>query len=349
MRYTVLSVAYPLVPVSSDTAGGAEQIVWLLDRQIVSAGGRSLVMAAKGSRVSGEWIPTPAWDGAINSEVRAWAAREHRRILNQNLRGVDIVHFHGLDFHSYLPDGNVPCLATLHLPLDWYPAGIFSDSRIVLNCVSTSQRTGCPAPARTIHHGVEVSSFGAPYRKKNYALSLGRVCPEKGFHFAIGAARRARVPLLIAGRVFPYQAHERYFQREIAPRLGACVRFAGPAGSRKKRRLLSEAKCLLIPSTVAETSSLVAMESIASGTPVIAFRSGALPEIVEHGRTGFIVAGEAEMAEAIGCVDQLSPDECRCRARDRFSAGRMAREYFEFYREMKAGEVIENCTSVPVV
>jgi len=349
MRYTVLSVAYPLVPVSFDTAGGAEQIVSVLDRQIVAAGGRSRVMAAEGSRIAGELIPTPRWDDAIDPEVRAWAACEHRRILNRNLRGVDVVHFHGLDFYEYLPDRDVPCLATLHLPPEWYPPQIFADSRVVLNCVSSSQRARCPAASKTIRHGIDVESFRAPVRKRNFALALGRICPEKGFHFAIGASRRARVPLLIAGQVFPYAEHERYFERDIRGRLGADARFVGAAGFRKKRRLLSAAKCLLVPSTVAETSSLVAMEALSCGTPVVAFRSGALPEIVEHGRTGFIVNDESEMAEAIACVDRLNPSELRRRAKENFSAERMAREYFDLYREMKVGEGSENRTSIPVV
>jgi glycosyltransferase involved in cell wall biosynthesis len=356
MHRTVLSVAYPLVPVTPDTAGGAEQILSILDRKIVERGGRSLVIAAEGSRVCGELIASQGWSGPINARVRARAAAEHRRLVNQVVRDsrVDVVHLHGLDFAEYLPEEGVPCLATLHLPPEWYPASIFSRPRagLLYTCVSGSQRRACPPsaiPIRAIDDGIDVESFPAPARKRNYALALGRICAEKGFHFAIRAAERARVPLIIAGRVFPYEAHQRYFQLEIAPRMNQCVRFVGPAGFRKKRHLLSCARCLLVPSTVAETSSLVAMEAAASGTPVIAFRSGALPEIVEHGRTGFIVADEHEMAEAIGRVDELSPHECRAVAEERFSAARMATEYFRLYEEMSpvVGEVIENRTSRP--
>ncbi len=354
MRFTVLSVAYPLVPVSSDTAGGAEQIVSLLDRHIVASGGRSIVMAAEGSRVRGVLIPTPKWDGPIDTQVREWAAREHRRILNQALQGIDIVHFHGLDFREYLPEADIPCVATLHLPTGWYPQEIFTmrRERMVYVCVSSSQQGGCQpstVPIRTIQQGIDVDSFAMPPRKRWYALALGRICPEKGFHFAIGAAQRAGAPLVIAGQVFPYQAHQQYFQHEIAPRLRRCVRFVGPVGLGQKRRLLSRAKCVLIPSTVAETSSLVAMEALASGTPVIAFGSGALPEIVEHGRTGFIVHDEAEMAEAIHRTGEIDSEDCRAAARERFSAARMAREYFDLYEQVKfrVGEVVENCTSRP--
>ncbi len=343
MQLTVLSVAYPLVPVSVDTAGGAEQAVAIMDRLLVRAGARSIVMAAEGSSVRGRLIPTPSWSGLIHKEVRAWAAREHRRILKETLRGlkVDVVHFHGLDFHEYLPNDGVPCLATLHLPPAWYPPEIFTgvSQNLRLNCVSANQRASCPAslvPISTVHHGIDVEGFNVRAAKRDYALALGRICPEKGFHFAIGAAKRAGIRLIISGRVFPYEDHQRYFEREIAPRLDRTVRFVGPAGFRKKRRLLSAARCLLLPSTVAETSSLVAMEALACGTPVIAFKSGALPEIVEHGRTGFIVQSESEMADAIGRTNQLKAGNCRKSARERFSAARMAEEYFRIYREMIA-------------
>jgi glycosyltransferase involved in cell wall biosynthesis len=353
MPFTVLSVAFPLVPVSPDTAGGAEQIVSVLDRHIVQSGGRSLVMAAEGSRVRGELIATPRWDAPIDAQVRTWAAAEHRRILNHHLRDVDVVHLHGLDFHEYLPDGDVPCLATLHLPPQWYAPNVFSETRrgLTYNCVSWHQRRHCPAssvPIHTIPHGLDVELFEWRIEKRNYALALGRICPEKGFHFAISAAERARVPLFIAGQVFAYEAHLQYFRREIAPRLSRCIRFIGPAGFRKKRRLMREAKCVLIPSTAPETSSLVAIEALASGTPVIAFRSGALPEIVEHGRTGFIVDSEFEMADAIREIENIDSLACRAAAVQRFHADRMTREYFELYEQIiDRGEIIENCTGRP--
>src|SRR5207249_5576489 len=129
--------------------------------------------------------------------------------------------------------------------------------------------------------------------------ALGRICPEKGFHFALQAAKMARADLLLAGQVFPYASHVEYFESKIVPRLDERRQFVGPVGFHRKKRLLSKAKCLLVPSTVNETSSLVAMEALAAGTPVIAFPSGALPEIVEHGRTGYLVSDVKEMAQAI--------------------------------------------------
>jgi glycosyltransferase involved in cell wall biosynthesis len=171
----------------------------------------------------------------------------------------------------------------------------------------------------------------ARYRKRDFVLVLGRICPEKNVHAGLEAGRRADVPVLLAGKVFPYEEHERYFEREVRPRLDRRRRFLGPVGARRKRRLLAGARCLLVPSLAPETSSLVAMESIASGTPVVAFPNGALPDVVEEGTTGYLVRNVEEMADAILKCDALDPEVCRQRARARFSLPRMIAAYLDTY------------------
>jgi glycosyltransferase involved in cell wall biosynthesis len=172
--------------------------------------------------------------------------------------------------------------------------------------------------------------------KRNFVLALGRVCPEKGFHLALDAAEMAGAPLLIAGQVFPYPFHQHYFEAEIRPRLGPNARFLGPVGFARKRRLLSAARCLLVPSLVAETGSLVAMEALACSTPVVAFPAGALAEIVEPGVTGFLVNDAREMAEAIVMAAEIDPEQCRATARRRFSLDRMVERYFVVYERLSA-------------
>lgn len=341
MSLTVLSVAYPLTPVGPDAVGGSEQILTLLDTALTRAGHRSIVVACESSKTAGTLVPTPCWTEAITDEVRVWAQEQHRIAIEQALKKwqVDVIHMHSLDFWSYLPSGSVPVLATLHLPPDWYPRKVFKLRRpnLWLNCVSQSETESCPKCARLLPHidnGVDIDRLTFQFRKRNFALALGRICPEKGLHFAIDAAREAGVPLLLAGEVYRYEAHEQYFQSEIEPRLDRRRRFLGPAGFRQKRRLLTQARCLLIPSLVAETSSLVAMEALSCGTPVIAFPSGALPEIIEDGRTGFIVNSQREMASALHAVKFLDPQVCREAARERFSVSHMAGRYIERYKEL---------------
>ena len=346
MTLTVLSVAYPFAPVSPDACGGAEQVAWALDAALVRAGHRSIVVAQEGSRVAGTLVPVPAVEGEITHEVWFRIHAATRAAIARTLQRwpVDVVHMHGIDYHAYLPAIGVPVLATLHLPPSWYPPEVFRPARpdTWLNPVSAAQRRDCPASNAlldAIPNGVDLSRMGCRVRKRGWAMALGRICPEKGFHHAIEAAKAADTPLILAGCVYPYPDHQRYHAEQIVPRLDGRRRYVDAVGLARKRRLLSAAKCLLVSSLAPETSSLVAMESLACGTPVIAFNVGALPEVVEHGRTGLIVGDVREMADAIGQVDRLDPEECRAAARERFSVQRMAARYLDTYRLLVHGRV----------
>jgi glycosyltransferase involved in cell wall biosynthesis len=339
---SILSVAYPFAAVSADAAGGAEQVLFALDRALCEAGHRSIVLAQSRSRVAGRLVAGRAVEGALTEEARAAVRREVRETIMRLLReeAIDLVHFHGIDFADYLPDANTPMLGTLHLPPAWFPASLFAQNRdkLWLNPVSASQAAACP-PSRSllppIENGVPVDALQAVrITRRGYAMVLARICPEKGIHLAVEAAGLAGMSLLIAGDLFPYPEHERYFREEVAPRLDRRRRFIGPVGFARKRRLLAAARCLLVPSLVDETSSLVAREAIACGTPVIAFRRGALAETVEHGVTGFLVDGVEDMASAMARASELDPEAARRIARERFGVDGMARRYLGLYQEL---------------
>jgi glycosyltransferase involved in cell wall biosynthesis len=342
---TVLSIAYPFAAVGPDAVGGAEQVLGMLDRALVEDGHRSIVVASEDSRVRGTLVGTPACDGTAISDARrklAWDA--HRRAIEHVLasRHVDLVHLHGVDFDCYLPAaGPVPKLVTLHLPPHWYPPHALRQARgdVRLHCVSASQHRACPSGLKLlppIENGVPVRALDCRVGKRAFALALGRICPEKNPHDALQAGRIAGIPVLLAGQVFPYELHQSYYQRAVVPLLDALRRFIGPVGFERKRRLLAAARCLLLPSLAPETSSLVAMEALACGTPVVAYPNGALPDIVEHAATGFLVRSPREMAEAIRACDAIPPERCRAAARDRFSAETTIRRYFDVYGQLAA-------------
>jgi glycosyltransferase involved in cell wall biosynthesis len=338
---TVLNVAFPFATVGSDAVGGAEQVLSALDASLVAAGHRSIVMAKEGSQIAGELVSIPLPPGLIDDGMRNEAYARFRRALDRALDRwpIDLVHMHGIDFHRYLPPPGVPVLVTAHLPPAWYEAEALAPNRpgTWLHGVSASQHHAFPANARLlppIDNGVSNELLAARHTKRAFALCLGRICPEKGFHLAIEAARKVSRQLLLAGTVFPYEAHERYFREQIAPKLDSQRRWIGPIGFARKRRLLTAARCLLVPSLVSETSSLVAMEALACGTAVVAFPSGALAEIIEQGRTGFLVADATEMAEAIEATAGLDPEVCRAEARERFAIGRMIAAYLERYHQL---------------
>jgi glycosyltransferase involved in cell wall biosynthesis len=349
MPLTVLSIGYTLAPVGPDAVGGAEQILTALDRALVEAGHHSIVVANHGSQAVGTLVETGPVPTCITDHERALARRRHRQAVARVLTEfrVDVAHSHGVDFADTLPEADIPTLVTLHLPQEFYPAAALETKRprIWFNCVSASQRRSfppCPLMLPEIENGVAVDRLPAHYARCHFALCLGRICPEKGYEHALDAARLARIPLLIGGEVFPYPAHQHYFNNEIRPRLGLQARFLGPVGWVRKRRLLNAAHCLLVPSLAPETSSLAAMEAIACGTPVIAFPAGALADIVEPGVTGYLVESVADMAEAIHAVGSLDREACREVARRRFALDRMVAGYFGLYRRLAlTGSVLE--------
>lgn len=341
MRLTVLSVAYPLARMGPDAVGGAEQILSQLDRALVQRGHRSLVIAAEGSQPAGTLIPVAAAIGALDEHTIAAARERHRAAICVALRRyrIDLVHMHGIDFQHYLPPPGVPALITLHGPASWYPPDALLPDRPMtwFNCVSTAQqRSFTPNPrfVAPIENGVPIEALRGRHAKRRFALMLGRIAPEKGVHLAIDAAKRADMPLLIAGEVFAYAEHQRYFHQEVRPRLDRERRLVGPVGFARKRRLLNAAQCLLVASTVPETSSLVAREACAAGTPVIGFASGALIDTIEHSRTGYLVQDVTEMAAAIARAPAIDPDLCRAVARERFSLSRMVERYLTLYQEL---------------
>lgn len=343
MPLTVLSVSYSLAQVSPRTAGGAEQVLSTLDRALVRAGHRSLVLAPAGSRCHGLLVPVQIPSGILDERAKREARRIFKHSLDRALEEhpFDIVHMHGLDFAEYLPTQEIPVVVSLHLPLSWYAPEVLRLTRpdVMLVCVSESQARTAPADVaidRVIQNGIDIERFHPVGRKGNYVVAIGRICPEKGFHLAIEAAERAGTKLILAGSIFDYPEHREYFDSKIHPKLNSNIRFVGPVGGVRKAQLLAGARCLLLPTLAPETSSLSAMEAMASGTPVIAFRRGALQEIIAEQRTGFLVESVEEMAEAITRVDDIAPESCRREAERRFSSDRMFAQYMDLYGSVLA-------------
>jgi glycosyltransferase involved in cell wall biosynthesis len=339
----ILYVAYPLLPVTEASAGGAEQMLRVTERQMANRGHWTVVAACDGSKAAGRVFTTGAppeqpdylaqRDSEHNARILQFLARHQR-----THRYFHLIHDMSGTFWPHAAVLSLPVLATLHLPRSFYPQHMFENipPNVCFSCVSESQRhsfAGLPRLMGVVRNGIELERFPLATGKRNHLLWLGRFCQEKGAHLAIQAARKAGLPLVLAGKVYPFSYHQQYFRREIAPHLEKreSVRLVEAPTSAEKMQLLSHARALLVPSLADETSSLVAMEAAACGTPVIAFRRGALPEVVRHGVTGFLVESVEEMAQAVQRVDEIRPEACRHHAEQSFSAARMAEEYEQLY------------------
>lgn len=188
-----------------------------------------------------------------------------------------------------------------------------------------------------VHNPIEVDSWPVPYEKEDWLLWLGRIVPEKGPQRAIRVARAAGRPLVLAGNVQP--RYERFFADEIQPHIdGVNVRYVGEVGGARKQRLFADAFAFLMPIRWPEPFGMVMVEALAARTPVLAFRQGAAPEIVEHGETGFLVEDEDEMAAMVDRCSELRPEDCRASA-ERFSPDRVAAGYEAIYHDALAGGV----------
>ncbi|HEV7552032.1 MAG TPA: glycosyltransferase [Candidatus Angelobacter sp.] len=347
----ILYVAYPLLQVSEESAGGAEQILWTLEREMARGCMHTAVAASAGSRVSGELFST----GEPCTQPDDYERRciEHEDRVVEFVRGrarqdkaFDLVHDMSGSFWKRAAEIDTPVLATLHLPCIFYPAGSFDDvpANVSFSCVSDSQARSfadLDALCSVVPNGIALERFEAGVdiardNDRHGLLWLGRICEEKAPHLALEIAQQAGIPITVAGQVYPFSYHRQYFEREVAPRLRSVpnARFVPAPSAELKRRLLHEAQALLITSLAEETSSLVAMEAAASGTPVIALRRGALPEVVREGVTGLLVENEEQAVMALQTVSRISRETCVQHAQKNFSAVKMAERYFQLYERL---------------
>nr|WP_300051023.1 glycosyltransferase family 4 protein [uncultured Nocardioides sp.] len=251
----------------------------------------------------------------------------------------DVIHSHldvlALPFTRLI---GTPTVLTLHgrLDLDFVRELLTRYGSVPLVSVSNDQRRAVEdlklTWASTIHNGLELSHYReVPHDADGYLGFVGRISEEKGPLTAIEVSRRTGLPLRIAAKVDPTDVS--YFQEEVRPRMGAHVRFVGEIAEDEKPTFYACARATLVPSDWPEPFGLVMVESLAAGTPVIALRRGSVPEVVEHGVTGFICDDVDEMVQAVHRIDDIDPEECR-RGAERFSAERMCHSYVDVYHSL---------------
>jgi len=339
-------IAPPWAPIPPPRYGGIELVVDLLARGYQAAGHEVVLFATGDSTCP---VPTSAIVARADWTTLGQSLVELRHVLHAHgqLAGFDVVHDHtiaGPLLAGRIP--SIPLVATMHGDLRGELADVYRAAEGAhLVAISHAQVREIPGitPARVIHHGVEAGRFPVG-DGGGYHAFLGRMCPEKGAHRAIAAARASGERVLLAGKIAE-PAEKQYFAQAIEPLLGPDVEYVGELGHEEKVALLGGARSLLFPIRWPEPFGLVMIEALACGTPVLAFAEGAAPEVVEPGRTGFLCADTAEMAAAIGRLDELDRLVCRQAVEEYFCAERMVEEHLQLFERLAANAQATSQTS----
>ena len=327
------------IPVPPRTYGGTEFVVSEVTEGLVARGHEVTLFASGDSTTSARLIsPWPAalWRAKLSSPHAVWSL--HLDNLLQHQDEFDVIHNHcGFYIFPAAKFIKKPIINTLHRPLapeNYKVFERFSDSIYVP--ISRDQMDSAPKlrRVRMIYNGIPTERFPYNANPQDYLLWISKIIPEKGILEAIRVAKLAGKQLKIAGNIVG-EENERFFKYEVQPLIdGDLIQYVGEADFETKIGLFRNAKALLCPFNRREPFGLVLIEAMACGTPVIAFGSGAIPEIVEDGVTGFVVKSVEDMAEAVNRLPLLDRAACRRRVDENFSVTRMIDEYENLCREL---------------
>nr|WP_279630552.1 MULTISPECIES: glycosyltransferase family 4 protein [Amycolatopsis] len=336
----VAMVVPPYFDVPPKAYGGVEAVVADLADALVDRGHQVTLIGAGRPGTKARFVPV--WDRTVPEllgepypeVIHAIAARRAVQRLAAT-EGVDVVHDHSLAGPLNAPAYGVPTVATVHGPVGEDMARYYAELGDDVHLVAISNRQRELAPGLnwigTVHNALRLADWPYQSEKDDYALFLGRFHPDKAPHLALEAAHRAGLRLVLAGKCAE-PIEKEYFEREVRPRLTENDHVFGVADATAKRELLAKARCLLFPIQWEEPFGMVMIEAMACGTPVVALRSGAVPEVVVDGVTGLVRDHPADLAQALRDVRHLDPAKCRAHVAEHFDVGGLGAGYEAAYR-----------------
>jgi glycosyltransferase involved in cell wall biosynthesis len=344
MRIAQIAPLYEAVP--PRLYGGTERVVYGLTEELVRRGHEVTLFASGDSRISARLVPCCERGLRLDPDVRDYVAYTIRQLgkVSRMAGEFDILHNH-IDYFAF-PHSRLirtPMVTTTHGRLDLPEvADVFADFPEV-HLVSISQAQRAPLPwARwlaTVYNGINLGHFTFREQPGRYLAFLGRMSPEKRPDRAIEIARAVDMPLRIAAKVDP--ADRDYFTHAIRPLLrDPRVEFVGEIDEAQKDAFLGEAYAYLFPIDWPEPFGITMIEAMACGTPVLAMACGSVPEVVAHGRTGFVCRTLGEMIAAVAEVPRLDRRACRAHVAEHFSVERMADGYQAVYQRVLEGALI---------
>ena len=339
MKIAQVAPLYEAVP--PKLYGGTERIVYYLTEELVRLGHDVSLFASGDSKTKARLVAHVPEALRLNRSCEDTLAPhivQLQEVIEQ-ADEFDIIHFHTDYIHfPFTRKLSAPHLTTLHGKLT------IPELQLVYNkfphqpVVSISNKQREPLPQAnwigTVYHGLPADLHKAGDGKGGYLAFLGRVSPEKGLDVAISTAKAAGIKLKIAAKID--KADEEYFKERIKPLLDhPLIEFKGEINEKEKTAFLGNALAMLFLINWDEPFGLVMIEAMACGTPIIAFGRGSVPEIIEHGKNGFIVENENQAIEAVKLAGRLSRKKVRESFEQRFTARRMALDYVAIYQRLQ--------------
>ena len=325
--------------------GGTELVIYNLTKGLVEKNHRVVLFASADSKTKAKLFPIFHKPLRENKDCSEPKIREAYKFLGvgETVKALmkerfDIIHNHiGWRFLPFAQLFKTPILTTLHGPLNiGYQKMIYRKyPNLFYVSISKAQRKPLKEInfVANIYNGVELKNFAFNEKPEDYLAFLGRMSPEKGPLEAIKIAKKANKNLIMSAKIDAVD--QEYFLKIVKPEInGEQIKFIGEINHQKKVPFLKNAKALLAPLNWEEPFGLFMAEAMACGTPVIAFRRGSVPEIIEHGKTGFVVKNIDEAAEAVKRIDEIKREDCRKRVEKKFSLEKMVKEYEKVYNEI---------------
>lgn len=321
--------------------GGTERIVSYLTEELVRLGHQVTLFASGDSVTSATLVSAAEESLRLKGDLPdfvPWSCIQLDQV-RRNAREFDVIHSH-IDHLPY-PLFNclkMPVLSTMHGRLDLKHIGPIYEcfKNIPLVSISNSQRSPIPDAnwVDTVYHGMPLDLLGLQPQRGDYFAFIGRISPEKGVDRAVAVARECGIPLKIAAKVDENSFD--YYETVIKPLFkDPLVEYIGEISEHEKQELLGNALALLFLIDWPEPFGLAMIEAMACGTPVIACRSGSVPEVVDDGITGFIVDDPGQVPALLEHIEAFDRTRCRCRFEERFSVERMAQDYLAVYKTLQ--------------
>jgi glycosyltransferase involved in cell wall biosynthesis len=337
-KLRIAQIAPLWFPIPPQKYGGTERVVSYLTEGLVKRGHRVTLFASGDSKTRAKLIsitkkhliargvPWQDW----------WWNNLNYSFAFERAKEFDLIHSHwtpvGMFFQGIV---KTPVLHTLHnIPRKtdhrWPIFRYYKNSNVVF--ISKKQKVNSLVRFKNewvVYNGLDISQFKFNLSPKNYFIWIGRICPDKGTDLAIKIAKKRGIKLLLAGQLQPM--YQDFFKKEIKPHLGQKIKYIGELSQAQLSSFYGSAKALIYPHRWQEPFGLVMIESMACGTPVIAFNRGSVPEIVKDGKTGFVVNSIKEAVEAVKKIDQINRLDCRKWVEEKFTVEKMVDNYERVY------------------